>query len=162
MLLLYLIVVIQLALLAVVSWAVYQLFWDTRIDATKLRAWMVAAVADFGADVLEHPRTQLVLNEIFRNGINHTMEQPDLGSRLRKVSEYMADDNLQMSRSIGEQLPGLAANFVSGAVSSFTGKKNKSNNPALGGGSRVQPVKEVSSLSLDGSGMEYDATKKAK
>ena len=147
MLLLYLAIGIQLSILAVVSWAVYVFFFATSIHADKLRNSLVDATGNFIADVLEHPRTQAALDQTLRRGINHTIEQPDLGSRLHKVSEYMAEDNLQMSRTMGEQLPGLAVSFVSGAVSSITRKKIKSNNPSLEEGSKGQR----SSLSLGAS-----------
>ena len=60
------------------------------------------------ADALDHPRVKLSLAENVANGMNHTMEQPDLGFCLQQVSEQ----DLQVSRSIGEQLPVFAANIV--------------------------------------------------
>jgi len=137
MMLLHLAVIVHLAILSVVIYGSYLLFFDSSdnaakirdslaLEATKVRERMVEAVAMFIADVLEHPRVQGVLDETFQRGINHTIEQPDLGSRLRGVYANMEDDSREMSRAMGEQLPGLAVSFVSGAVSSFTGKKNKS------------------------------------
>jgi len=156
MLLLYLAIGIQLSILAVVSGVVYVLFFATSIHAEKIRDKLVDATGNFVADVLEHPRTQASLDQTFRRGINHTIEQPDLGSRLRKVSEYMAEDNLHMSRTIGEQLPGLAASFVSGAVSSIAWKKSKPNSTSLEGGSKEKFIGQRSSLSLGASDGETD------
>jgi hypothetical protein len=87
------------------------------------------------------------------------MEQPDLGVRLHKVSESMRADNLQMSRSLGEQLPGLAKHFFGGAVSSISKKTKNENTKAL------EPKKmatEVSNLSLDFSESDLVDTKKIK
>ncbi|MFM8622635.1 MAG: hypothetical protein ACKOB3_04575, partial [Holophagaceae bacterium] len=120
MLLLYLAVAIHLAILAVVSCVIYLLCFSSSVHATNIRDKVVEFVATFVADVLLHPRSQRALDETLRRGMNYTIEQPDLGSRLRKVSEHMAEDNLHMSRAIGEQLPGLAASFMSGAMSSIT------------------------------------------
>ena len=156
MLLLNLALGIHLAVLAVLSGAVYVLFFGASVHADKLRDAMVEAMGNFLADVLEHPRTQAALDQTLRRGINHTIEQPDLGSRLRKVSEYMAEDNLHMSRTIGEQLPGLAANFVSGAVSSIAWKKKKPNNSVLEGRSKETSIEQGSSLSLGGSDVDAD------
>jgi hypothetical protein len=157
MVILYLAVGIELVVLTAVSWAAYMVLSGTYVvDTAKLRARMVDTLGDFVADVLEHPRVKLAMAESVRNGMNHTIEQPDLGSRLRKVSEYMAEDNLHMSRSIGEQLPGLAASFMSGAVSSITGKKTKTNIHAIREGSRMNSMDDVSKLRLSLGGSNPD------
>ena len=77
------------------------------------------------AEVLEHPRVKLSLAESVTNGMNHSMEQPDLGFRLQQVSESMREHNLQTSRSIGEQLLTLTANFVEGVMSWLVSKKKR-------------------------------------
>jgi hypothetical protein len=79
------------------------------------------------------------------------MEQPDLGVRLHKVSESIREDNIQMSRSIGEQLPGLAKSFVSGAVSSITKKKKKEKEKTTQILEQKTVGMKVSDLSLDSS-----------
>jgi hypothetical protein len=149
----YLAVAIQLAILAGAIWAMQ------RLDLAKLRAESIDVLGNFMADILDHPRVKIALAQAVTNGINHTMEQPDLGGRLHKVSESMRADNLQMSRSLGEQLPGLAKHFFGGAVSSISKKTKNENTKAL------EPKKmatEVSNLSLDFSESDLVDTKKIK
>ena len=148
MILFYVAVVIQLAILGGTAWVLRRLVLDVSPKhADTLRAQCIEWLGNLVADILEHPRLKMVLAQAVTNGINYTMEQRDLGERLHKVSVAMREDNLQMSRSLGEQLPGLAKSFVGGAVSSITRKKKPENNTK-----RLESQKtsfEVSSLTLD-------------
>lgn len=152
------IVAIQLAIIGGAAWAVQRLDW------AQLRVQSIEWLGNFVADVLDHPRVKLVLAEAVTNGMNHTMEQPDLGMRLHKVSESMREDNLQMSRSFGEQLPALAKSFVGGAVSSMTKKKTKPEQHATTTKLLEQrrTAIEVSSLTLDSYFSERNVVDKKK
>lgn len=115
----YLALIIQLFVLSGITWCIYvalsldQAFYD------KSRAKAIDVLGNFMADLLDHPRVKVALAQVVTNGMNHTLEQPDLGQRIAHVGEALREDNLKMSRSIGEQLPGLAANFMGGAMSSL-------------------------------------------
>ena len=119
-------------------------------DPAELRTKVIDILGNFLADVLNHPRVQRALAESVANGMNHTMEQPDLGLRLQQVSESMREHNLRMSRSIGEQLPALAVNFMGGAMSSMVSKKKgiKRNGSSS---SELQGSVEVKTLTLESS-----------
>lgn len=119
-------------------------------DLAELRTKVIDILGNFLADVLNHPRVQRALAESVANGMNHTMEQPDLGLRLQQVSESMREHNLRMSRSIGEQLPALAVNFMGGAMSSMVSKKKgiKRNGSSS---SELQGSVEVKTLTLESS-----------
>lgn len=127
MLLFYLALTAQLALLCGASW-LYYILSNPNIDWTKIRSRAIDILGDFLADVLDHPRLNLALAKVVTNGINHTMQQPDLGPRLHDVSESLREENVKMSRALGEQLPDLAANFVGGAISAIRQKKPKQSN----------------------------------
>ena len=163
MLLLYLAVAVQLVLLGAMTWTIHRLSAQAHtLDFPQFRAQVIDAMGDFLADILSHPRVKAALAQAVTNGMNHTMEQPDLGLRLHKVNESMRDDNLRMSRAIGEQLPGLAKSFVGGAMSSITKKKSKRIPEETTAGTKQ--LCEVSSLTLDSSSLGSDTleVKKAK
>lgn len=147
MILLYLAVAIQVAILVGLAFCIRQLHRSAgSYDLADLRTRLVDVLGNFLADVLDHPRVKESLAESVANGMNHTMAQPDLGFRLQQVSESMREHNLQMSRSIGEQLPALAANFVGGAVSSMVSTKKRSQRNVERQGSR-----EVKTSTLESS-----------
>eukprot|EP00934_Nitzschia_sp_Nitz4_P004962 Nitzschia sp. Nitz4//scaffold4_size323378//265332//265990//NITZ4_000703-RA/size323378-snap-gene-0.429-mRNA-1//1//CDS//3329553528//4952//frame0 len=123
-----------------ILWVVLELTRKSKEDWQQWRTALIDVLGNFAADLLEHPRLQDALAQVVTNGMNHTIEQPDLGARLQNVSESLREDNLKMSRALGEQLPDLAANLVGGALSTMRQKKKVE-------GSKV-PV-EPSALQLD-------------
>lgn len=101
---------------------------------TKVRTHLIDAIGNLIADVLAHPRVEASLAQVVVNGINQSLEQPDLVQRLETVlqNNVRPEDTMGMSRAFGEQLPGLAANFVGGAVSSIRWKKSvKTSDPTF-------------------------------
>eukprot|EP00525_Craspedostauros_australis_P005526 CAMPEP_0198121844 /NCGR_PEP_ID=MMETSP1442-20131203/33220_1 /TAXON_ID= /ORGANISM="Craspedostauros australis, Strain CCMP3328" /LENGTH=162 /DNA_ID=CAMNT_0043780729 /DNA_START=121 /DNA_END=609 /DNA_ORIENTATION=+ len=84
----------------------------------QTREWLVRQMGEFTADVLEHPRVQTAMANSIVEGMNRTIEQPDLGERMCNLMESRREYNLKMSRSLGEQLPSMTANLVSGYMSS--------------------------------------------
>lgn len=160
MILIYLAVGFQVAILLGMAYSI-QYCRRAKYDVTKLRSQLIDLLGNFLADILDHPRVKLALAQSVANGINHTIEQPDLGQRLQKVSESMREDTLRMSRAIGEQLPGLAASFVGGAMSSIT-KKKKLISTDTSESSKTQHLLEVRALSLDSSTSSDQNAKKEK
>lgn len=152
MILFYLAVAIQVAILGglVLSIHLLRRSWSSH-DSTEHRSKLIDVLGNFVADVLDHPRVKLCLAETVANGMNHTMAQPDLGLRLQQVSESMREHNLQMSRTIGEQLPALAANFMGGAMSSMVSSKKRSSKRNLSTSSETQGSREVKTLTLESS-----------
>ncbi len=78
------------------------------------------------ADVLDHSRVEASLAQLVVNEINKSLEQPDFAQRLEMVlqNNVHQEDSMGMSQAFGEQLSGLAANFVGGAASSIRWKKS--------------------------------------
>lgn len=81
-------------------------------------ACLVDIVANFVANVLEHPRVQGAAAETLVRGMIMTMEQPDLPRRAAKLYLQLQEDT-DVSRQLGEQFPKVAANFIAGAASSI-------------------------------------------
>ncbi len=159
MFLFFVAVSIQVLILIGVAFAIKELR-SARYNLAKLRDQSVDVLGNFLADVLEHPRVKIALAQSVANGMNHTIEQPDLGLRLQKVSDAMLEDNIRMSRVIGEQLPGLAASFVGGAMSSLSMIKMKKRiSKSHSDNSKEQGALEVTTLSLDSSESVLDTKK---
>ena len=103
--------------------------------ATVLQGWMgrpwtffVNLVANFTADVLEHPRVQEATSKFIVLGINDTLDQPDFPTKIKVISLLTMDEKQQIavSRQLGEQFPKAAVNFLGGAVAGLRGKSNSS------------------------------------
>ena len=82
-------------------------------------------VANFIADVLEHPRVQQAASRTIVSGMNATVEQSDLASRITRVSLALQEENGEVSRHFGEQFPRAAASFIGGAVAGLRKKENR-------------------------------------
>ena len=84
MILLYLAVAIQVAILVGLALIINFLRHSfSKSDPQELRSKLIDVLGNFLADVLDHPRVKLSLAESVTNGMNHTMQQPDLGFRLQ-------------------------------------------------------------------------------
>lgn len=88
---------------------------------------LVNIVANFIADVLEHPRVKRAAAEVMVEGMNATTEQPDLPQKAAKIYLRLQEENEHVSRQLGEQFPKIAANFIAGAASSLKRSASFSN-----------------------------------
>jgi hypothetical protein len=98
------------------------------VQAWMERLWtfLVNLVANFIADVLEHPRVQEAASTAIVNGINDTLDQPDFPTKIKVISLLTMDakEQIAVSRQLGEQFPKAAVNFLGGAVAGLRGKSS--------------------------------------
>jgi hypothetical protein len=90
----------------------------------QLWTFLVNLVANFIADVLEHPRVQEATSKFIVTGINDTLDQPDFPTKIKVISLLTLDakQQLAVSRQLGEKFPKAAVNFLGGAVAGLRGK----------------------------------------
>ena len=94
----------------------------------RIRSYLVSGLANFVADVLEHPRVQAATASSIVAGMNATADQPDLPERVAEIYLSLQKQNEYVSRQLGEQFPKVAGAFLAGAVSGLGKPKDNNNN----------------------------------
>jgi hypothetical protein len=82
-------------------------------------------IANFMADIFEHPRMQTVAANAIVAGMNATADQPDLPERAATIYLKLQEQNEHVSRQLGEQFPKVAASFLAGAAAGLRKKEKK-------------------------------------
>ena len=77
--------------------------------------FLVNAIGNFLADILEHPRLQNIAATTMAQGMKLHMEDPNFARRAAKIYIQLQED-ADMSRQLGEQFPKVAASFIAGAA----------------------------------------------
>lgn len=90
---------------------------------TFVRNSLVNFVANFLADVLEHPRVQVAAASSIVAGMNATADQPDLPERAATIYLKLQEQNEHVSRQLGEQFPKVAGAFLAGAAAGLRKKE---------------------------------------
>ncbi|CAJ1961413.1 unnamed protein product [Cylindrotheca closterium] len=90
---------------------------------TVVRTLLVNLVANFLADVLEHPRVQAAAASSIVAGMNATTDQPDLPERAATIYLKLQEQNEHVSRQLGEQFPKVAGAFLAGAAAGLRKKE---------------------------------------
>jgi hypothetical protein len=90
----------------------------------QVRSMIVASIANFIADILDHDRVQAAAASAMVRGMNETSEQPDLADRMSKIYVTMQSQE-HVSRQLGEQFPKVASAFLAGAAAGLRKKEQK-------------------------------------
>lgn len=91
---------------------------------SQVRSIIVASIANFIADILEHDRVQAAAASAIVKGMNATSEQPDLADRLSTIYVKLQSQE-DVSRQLGEQFPKVAGAFLAGAAAGLRKKEQK-------------------------------------
>lgn len=99
--------------------------WDNKQKTSSLsgRIWnyMVNLVAQFLAQVLEHPAVVNAASRIMVAGIDASMEQPELAQKMAQVTRSIATSEDGV-KEIGKAFPKMALDFMGGAVAGIRGE----------------------------------------
>jgi hypothetical protein len=90
----------------------------------QVRSMIVASIANFLADILDHDRMQAAAASAMVRGMNETSEQPDLADRMSKIYVTLQSQE-HVSRQLGEQFPKVASAFLAGAAAGLSRKKEQ-------------------------------------
>jgi hypothetical protein len=90
----------------------------------QVRSMIVASIANFIADILDHERVQAAAASAMVRGMNETSDQPDLANRMSKIYVAMQSQE-DVSRQLGEQFPKVASAFLAGAAAGLRKKEQK-------------------------------------